>query len=45
MLNNLILVLSQNKKVLIIFFIVVFLPSIFLAFFGIQALLKSQGRH
>jgi len=42
MLENLKLVLSQNKKVLILFFIVVFLPSIFLAFFGIQALRNEK---
>ncbi len=42
MLDNLKLVLSQNKKVLIIFFVVVFLPSIFLAFFGIQALRNEK---
>ncbi|MCJ7582857.1 MAG: HAMP domain-containing histidine kinase, partial [Candidatus Aminicenantes bacterium] len=42
MLNNLKLVLSQNKKVLAIFFIVVFLPSIFLAFFGMRALRNEK---
>ena len=42
MLNNLRLVLSQNKKVLAIFFIVVFLPSIFLAFFGMRALRNEK---
>jgi len=42
MLDNLRQVLSQNKKVLIIFFIVVFLPSVFLAFFGIQALRNEK---
>ncbi|MFC2167010.1 histidine kinase dimerization/phospho-acceptor domain-containing protein, partial [Acidobacteriota bacterium] len=42
MLNNLKLVLSQNKKILAIFFIVVFLPSIFLAFFGMRALRNEK---
>ncbi len=42
MLNNLKLVLSQNKKILAIFFIVVFLPSIFLAFFGLRALRNEK---
>ena len=42
MLNNLRLVLTQNKKILIIFFVVVFLPSIFLAFFGIQAIRNEK---
>ncbi|MCG2816307.1 MAG: HAMP domain-containing histidine kinase [Candidatus Aminicenantes bacterium] len=42
MLNNLRLVLSQNRKVLTIFFIVVFLPSIFLAFFGMRALRNEK---
>lgn len=42
MLNNLKLVLSQNRKILSIFFIVVFLPSIFLAFFGMRALRNEK---
>lgn len=42
MLDNLRLVLSQNRKVLVLFFIVVFLPSIILAFFGIQALRNEK---
>ena len=42
MLNNLKLVLSQNRKILSIFFVVVFLPSIFLAFFGMRALRNEK---
>ncbi|MFC2161308.1 ATP-binding protein [Acidobacteriota bacterium] len=42
MLNNLKLVLSQNKKILALFFIVVFLPSMFLAFFGMRALRNEK---
>ncbi len=42
MLNDLKLVLSQNKKVLVIFFVVVFLPSFILALFGIQALRNEK---
>jgi len=38
MLENLKLVLIQNKKFLAIFFVVIFLPSIILAFFGIRAI-------
>jgi len=38
MLDNLKLVLLQHKKFLTIFFIVVFLPSVVLAFFGIRAI-------
>jgi hypothetical protein len=38
MLRNLKLVLIQHKKFLAIFFIVIFLPSIILAFFGIRAI-------
>lgn len=40
--DNLRLVLSQNRKVLTIFFVVVFLPSIFLAFFGMRALRNEK---
>ncbi|MDH4271251.1 MAG: hypothetical protein OEW18_04670, partial [Candidatus Aminicenantes bacterium] len=38
MLSNLRLVLLQNKKFLSIFFLVVFLPSLILAYFGIRAI-------
>ena len=38
MLENLRLVLSQHKKFLAIFFVVVFLPSVILAFLGIRAI-------
>ena len=38
MLENLRLVLSQHKKFLAIFFVVIFLPSVILAFFGIRAI-------
>jgi signal transduction histidine kinase len=38
MLGNLKLVLIQHKKFLAIFFVVIFLPSIILAFFGIRAI-------
>ncbi len=38
MINNLKLVLHQHKKFLAIFFIVVFLPSVVLAFFSIRAI-------
>lgn len=38
MLNNLKLVLVQHKKFLAIFFVVVFLPSVVLAVFGIRAI-------
>jgi signal transduction histidine kinase len=38
MLENIKLVLSQHKKFLAIFFVVIFLPSIILAFFGIRAI-------
>jgi signal transduction histidine kinase/tetratricopeptide (TPR) repeat protein len=38
MLDNLKLVLLQHKKFLAIFFVVVFLPSVVLAFFGIRAI-------
>jgi signal transduction histidine kinase len=38
MLDNLKLVLIQHKKFLAIFFVVIFLPSIILAFFGIRAI-------
>ena len=38
MLGNLKLVLIQHKKFLAIFFVVVFLPSVILAFFGIRAI-------
>lgn len=38
MLNNLKLVLLQHKKFLAIFFIVIFLPSVILAIFGIRAI-------
>jgi len=42
MLNNLKLVLVQHKKFLAIFFVVVFLPSIILAFFGIRAIRNER---
>jgi len=38
MLDNLKLVLIQHKKFLAIFFVVIFLPSVILAFFGIRAI-------
>ena len=38
MLDNLKLVLLQHKKFLAIFFVVVFLPSVVLAFLGIRAI-------
>jgi tetratricopeptide (TPR) repeat protein len=38
MLENLKLVLIQHKKFLAIFFVVIFLPSVILAFFGIRAI-------
>jgi signal transduction histidine kinase len=38
MLSNLRLVLLQNKKFLVTFFLVIFLPSIILAYFGIRAI-------
>ncbi len=38
MLSNLRLVLLQNRKFLTIFFLVVFLPSLILAYFGIRAI-------
>ena len=38
MLENLKLVLSQHKKFLAIFFVVIFLPSVILAFLGIRAI-------
>ena len=42
MLDNLKLVLSRNRKILVIFFIVVFLPSIILAIFGIRAIQNER---
>ncbi len=42
MLNNLRLVLLQHKKFLATFFLVVFLPSIVLAFFGIRAIRNER---
>ncbi len=42
MLDNLRLVLIQHKKFLAIFFVVVFLPSIILAFFGIRAIRNER---
>jgi signal transduction histidine kinase len=42
MLDNLKLVLIQHKKFLAIFFVVVFLPSIILAFFGIRAIRNER---
>jgi signal transduction histidine kinase len=42
MLKNLKLVLLQHRKFLVIFFIVMFLPSIILAFFGIRAIYNEQ---
>ncbi len=42
MLDNLKLVLLQHKKFLAIFFVVVFLPSIVLAFFGIRAIYNER---
>ena len=42
MLDNLKLVLLQHKKFLAIFFVVVFLPSVVLAFFGIRAIYNER---
>ncbi|UCE40414.1 MAG: hypothetical protein JSV17_13260 [Candidatus Aminicenantes bacterium] len=42
MLDNLKLVLLQHKKFLTIFFVVVFLPSVVLAFFGIRAIYNER---
>ncbi len=42
MLDNLKVVLVQHKKFLAIFFVVVFLPSIVLAFFGIRAIYNER---
>ncbi len=42
MLSNLRLVLRQNKKFLTIFFFVVFLPSLILAYFGIRAIQNER---
>src|SRR5512139_2186227 len=42
MLNNLRLVLLQNKKFLATFFLVVFLPSLILAYFGIRAIRNER---
>lgn len=42
MLDNLKLVLIQHKKFLAIFFIVIFLPSVILAFFGIRAIQNER---
>jgi signal transduction histidine kinase/tetratricopeptide (TPR) repeat protein len=42
MLDNLKVVLLQHKKFLIIFFVVVFLPSVVLAFFGISAIYNER---
>jgi len=42
MLENLKLVLIQHKKFLAIFFVVIFLPSIILAFFGIRAIQNER---
>jgi signal transduction histidine kinase/tetratricopeptide (TPR) repeat protein len=42
MLENLRLVLLQHKRFLVIFFIVVFLPSVILAFFGIRAIYNER---
>jgi signal transduction histidine kinase len=42
MLENLKLVLIQQKKFLAIFFVVIFLPSIILAFFGIRAIQNER---
>jgi signal transduction histidine kinase len=42
MLDNLKLVLLRHKKFLAIFFIVVFLPSVVLAFFGIRAIQNEK---
>ena len=42
MLDNLKLVLVQHKKFLAIFFVVIFLPSIILAFFGIRAIQNER---
>ena len=42
MLDNLKLVLLQHKKFLAIFFIVIFLPSVVLAFFGIRAIYNER---
>jgi len=42
MLENLKLVLTQHKKFLAIFFVVIFLPSVILAFFGIRAIRNER---
>jgi signal transduction histidine kinase len=42
MLENLKLVLIQHKKFLAIFFVVIFLPSVILAFFGIRAIRNER---
>jgi signal transduction histidine kinase/tetratricopeptide (TPR) repeat protein len=42
MLSNLRLVLHQNKKFLATFFLVVFLPSLILAYFGIRAIRNER---
>jgi len=42
MLNNLKLVLFQHKRFLFIFLLIVFVPSIILAFFGIQAIQNER---
>ena len=42
MLGNLKLVLIQHKKFLAIFFVVIFLPSIILSFFGIRAIQNER---
>jgi len=43
MLSNLRLVLLQNRKFLTIFFLVVFLPSLILAYFGIRAIHNERS--
>lgn len=42
MLDNLKLVLLQHKKFLIIFFVVIFLPSVVLAFLGVRAIYNER---
>ena len=42
MLDNFKVVLSQHRKFLAIFFVVVFLPSVILAFFGIRAIQNER---
>jgi signal transduction histidine kinase len=42
MLDNLKVVLRQHKRFLVIFFIVIFLPSVVLAFFGIRAIYNER---